>query len=383
LPYGIAITGQYPQAPTAVINGDYQHSSLLVAPNTDAIKGRYALLTDSNSLHSQVVSIVEQKQLQNSIQLSLANPLNSAFSGTASLQVFDANEFSGIEALSLDVVSKNTYIGDMIHMRSAAHVWIRDVLSKRARQSHVFTRQTYHCEITGNTILDATGHGDGKQGYGIDLANSTTGCLVENNILGYLRHSILFNSSANGNIVSFNHSFLPRHTNFADGGPGDISFHSFAYANLVEGNVVERIHIGDSSPVGEGNLIHRNCVTSGPLTIDNSPDAIQSLYSNGIYGSNDQLQTTIMPPVLPETPLPRPYIQEGNTIFDEDGVYVSAVAQAPSLINNWYQGRQWDSAAATRLSYYGTDFTPLLNGSFTGTWQTDCSIPAVRNAAGY
>jgi len=193
LPFGIAITGQYPQAPTPVINGDSRQNSLLVAPNADAINGRYGLLTDSNSSYSQVVSIVGHEPLQNSSRLLLASPLNSTFSNTASLQVFDANEFSGVEALSLDVASSSTHIGDMFHMRSAAHVWIRDVLSKRARQSHVFTRQTYHCEITGNTMLDATGHGDGKQGYGIDLANSTTGCLVENNTLGYLRHSIVFN----------------------------------------------------------------------------------------------------------------------------------------------------------------------------------------------
>jgi len=383
LPFGIAITGQYPQTPVAVIDGENQGSTLLVESSSGITSGRYALLTDSASLHSQVISIVGQQLRQNGTQqLLLAHPLNSAFGASASLQVFDANEFSGVEALSLDVLSDNTHVGDMIHMRSTAHAWLRDVVSKRARQSHVFTRQTYHCEITGNTLLDATGHGDGKQGYGIDLANSTTGCLVENNTLGYLRHSILFNSSANGNIVAFNHSFSPRHTNFANGGPGDISFHSFTYANLVEGNVVERIHIGDASSVGGGNLIHRNCATSAPLTIDNSPNALQHLYSNAVYGSNEQLQNTIMPPVLPESPNARPYIQPGTTLFDEDGVNVSANAVAPSIINNWFRGQQWHVSAATPLSYYGSSYQPLLSGTITGLWRTDCAIPAVGQAAG-
>lgn len=194
-------------------------------------------------------------------------------------------------------------------------------------------------------------------------------------------NSVQLQARANGNIVAFNHSFSPRHTNFANGGPGDISFHGFAYANLVEGNVVERIHIGDAGPVGEGNLVHRNCVTSGPLTIDNSPNAIQSLYSNAVYGSDELLQTTVMPPVLPETPLPRSYIQIGTAFFDEDGVNVSALALAPSLINNWFNGQQWDSAEATPLSYYGTSHKPILNGSVTGSWHSDCLIPAVGNAA--
>jgi len=384
LSHGIAITGQYPQAPTAVIKGESQQSSMLVATNANAVSGRYALLTDSDSQYSQVISIVGQEQAQNGSRLTLAHPLNSAFSETASLQVFDANEFSGLEALSLDVISKQIHVGDMIHMRSAAHVWLRDVLSQRARQAHVFTRQTYHCEITGNTFFDATGHGGGKQGYGVDLANSTTGCLVENNTLSYLRHSLIFNGSANGNVVAFNHSYSPRHTRFAEGGPGDISFHSFAYANLVEGNVVERIHVGDGGHIGDGNLIHRNCVTSGPLTVDNSPDATQSFFTNAIYGSDEQLQNTIMPAVLPQRPSPRPYLPAGSTIFDEDGVEVGPNAAAPALTNNWFQGQLWNRAQATQLSYYGTGFEPLLTGTVSGNWRNDCLIPAVAGVgAGY
>lgn len=382
LPHGIAITGQYPQSVISVIKGDYLASRLLVERMQNVVAGTYAVLTDADNLHSQIISIVGQESDGTNTRLLLAAPLNSAFGENSHLQLFDANEYSGIEALSLDVNAGSTHIGDMIHMRSAAHAWLRDVVSRHARQSHVFTRQTYHCEITGNTLLDATGHGDGKQGYGIDLANSTTGCLVENNTLGYLRHSILFNGGANGNVVAFNHSFSPRHTNFAEGGPGDISFHGFSYANLVEGNVVERIHIGDAGPVGEGNLIHRNCLTSGPLTVDNSPGAVQNLYANAIYGSNALLQSTFMPAVLPETPEPRPYLQSGNTIFDDDGVSVSASARLPSLVNNWYRGEQFDIETDVPETYYNTRFSPLLADGVTDNWQHDCRTPAVLNAQG-
>lgn len=382
LPYGIAITGGYPNNPLGVTKADFAQRSLVINANEIDNNKRYGLLTDSASLHSQVINITGQNATQNGTRLQLARPLNSSFSESATLELFDANEFSGVEALSLNVNAKTTHVNDMIFLRSAANTWIRDVVSQRAREAHVYTRQTYHCEITGNTFLDATGHGGGKQGYGIDLANSTTGCLIENNTLGYLRHSIILNAGVNGNIIAFNHSFTPRHTKFYEGGPGDISFHNFTYANLVEGNVVERIHVGDSGPVGEGSLIHRNCVTSGPITIGNSPGAIQSVYSNAAYGSDIQLQNTIMPPVLPEAPDPRPYLQPGSTLFDEDGVYVSSVALSPSLKNNWYQARLWNTTEATQSSYYGSNFAPLLTNTITGDWQRDCRIPAVVNAEG-
>ncbi|MFK7997440.1 MAG: hypothetical protein AB8B87_25165 [Granulosicoccus sp.] len=382
LPYGIAITGQYPKMPTTIIQGEYGSKRLRVETLQDNVVGKYGVVTNAGSLHSQVVSIIGQTTLTGSTELILSMPLNSAFVAGANVQFFDANEFSGVESLSVDVNSAATYINDMFYLRSAAHVWLRNVESRRARQAHVFTRQTYGCEITSSTFLNATGHGDGKQGYGIDLANSTTGCLVENNTLGYLRHSILLNASANGNVIAFNHSFSPRHTNFFEGGPGDVSFHGFSYANLVEGNVVERIHIGDSGPVGEGNLVHRNCLTSGPMTVGNSPDAVQSLYTNAMYGTDVLLQATIMPPVLPEAPLPRPYLQTGASLFDDDGFAISASALEPSLKNNWYRGRQSSVTFETPDSYYGSLFSPLLKLPATGGWIADCRIPAMVKAQG-
>lgn len=374
IPFGIAITGGYPQSPTPVVRGRYNSNILLIERNSEAQPGRYALLSDSGSHYSQIVHIQSLSGSADQLRLRLAEPLNSHFGQDSFIQVFDANEYSGVESLSVNVSSKSVHVGDMFHFRSAAHSWVRDVVSRRARGAHVFTRQTYHCEVTGNRFVNATGHGDGKQGYGVDLANSTTACLIENNKLALLRHAIVLNKAANGNVIAHNHSRSPRHTNFAEGGPGDISFHHFAYANLVEGNIVERIHIGDASEVGAGNLIYQNCLTSGPLTIDNSPGARQFLVDNAIYGSDIQLQETIMPPVLPQTPRARPYLQPGNSLFDEDGLSISANAEPPYALNNWYRSSAWNPAQRIATSFYGSRFNLLLSGSVSGNWRRDCRI---------
>lgn len=374
LPIGIAITGGYPQSSTPVISGRYNDTALIIEQNNEAQPGKYALLSDSGSNYSQVVHIQSRSGSADRVRLQLTEPLNSHFGPDSFIQLFDANEYSGVESLSVDVASNSVLVGDMFHFRSAAHSWVRDVVSQRARGAHVFTRQTYHCEVTASRFVNATGHGDGKQGYGVDLANSTTGCLIENNRLALLRHSIVLNKAASGNVVAHNYSSSPRHTNFAEGGPGDISFHHFAYGNLVEGNIVERIHIGDASEVGAGNLIYQNCITSGPLTIDNSPGARQFLVENAMYGSDRQLQNTIMPPVLPETPRARPYLQPGNSLFDENGLSISANAAPPYALNNWYQSRGWNPSQRIATSFYGSRFNRLISGSISGNWQRDCRI---------
>jgi len=415
--YGIEIGGAYPDANQSIglIQANYLSDEIVVEQTTAFTPGLYGLITQSDSPASQVVKIVNVEQALNSTRLQLEEPLNMSF-GTgvsaaastavnspasggaftttsarmstrslapAKIQSFDAAEYAGIEDLSLTVASDDVLVNDMVLFRSAANVWLRNVRSSKSFESHVFTRQTYHCEISGNNFDDATGHHDGKQGYGVDLANSTTGCLVEDNVLRHLRHSILLQEGANGNVVAFNYSSSPRHTNFVTGGPGDISFHGFSTANLIEGNVVERIHIGDASVVGEGNAVVRNCLTSGPLTLENSPFR-QTFLGNAMYGSDAQLQSTQMPPVLPQAPDAKPYLNSGETLFDADGVtLVGEVAVTPIGFDNWYNAQRWavgidtDSPTSVRASYYGSGFAAILDSPISGEWQTDCAIPAV------
>lgn len=381
---GIEIGGSYPGPGIEVLSARQGRSRITVRKSNELRPGMYGLLSQTGNATSQVVKIVRARPAGDHVVLVLEEPLNATFPSDAQFQLFTAAEYAGIEQLSLDVATPNVRIGDMILLRSAANSWIRKVVSRNAFGAHVFTRQSYHCEIRDNVFDDATGHHDGKQGYGIDLANSTTACLVEDNALRRLRHAILLQEGANGNVVALNHSAEPRHTNFARGGPGDISFHGAANANLIEANVVERIHIGDAGPVGSGNVVLRNCLTSGPLTLENVP-AVQYLAGNAIFGSDGQLMNTLMPPVLPQLPQARPYLDSNESLFDLDGiVFTSTAAQAPIAIGNWHGGRRWsrgapdDSMAGLPSTLYGNGRSIILNDPISGYWPDDCRIPAVQ-----
>ena len=380
---GIEIGGGYPGAPIEVFSARKGSSSITVRMR-DALRGAaFGLLTQTGKATSQIVRIVRVQRADDRAVVMLEEPLNATFPAGSSFQVFAAAEHAGIEQLSLDVATRDVRIGDMIRLRSAANSWIRDVVSRQAFGAHVFTRQSYHCEIRDSLFDDATGHHDGKQGYGIDLANATTACLVENNTLRRLRHSILLQEGANGNVVARNHSREPRHTNFARGGPGDISFHGAANANLIESNVVERIHLGDAGAVGAGNAVLRNCLTSGPLTVENVP-AVQYLAGNALYGSDARLMDTFMPPVLPELLQSRPYLLPGENLFDEDGIVLTSLqAVTPVARANWHAGRRWSqgtpdaSALTLPRTLFGSNQPVFLDDPISGYWPEDCRIPAV------
>lgn len=385
----IEIGGGYPGLELAVYDAKKRSSQLTVRSHSSLRAGRFALLNEAGSASSQVIKIVSLHSSGTRTSLELEEPLNASFTANATLQTFDAAEQAGIENLTLDVASDSVKIGDMVLLRSAANSWMRNVVSRRAFSAHVFTRQSYHCEIRDSVFDDATGHHDGKQGYGIDLANSTTSCLVENNALRRLRHSILLQEGANGNVVALNHSAEPRHTNFARGGPGDISFHGSANANLIEANVVERIHIGDAGPVGSGNVVLRNCLTSGPLTLENVP-VMQYLAGNAMYGSDAQLMNTYMPPVLPQKLYTRAYLEANSSLFDNDGIiFTSAIAKAPVALGNWYRNQLWSDGLPQvtdiqiPATLYSSNTHNFLAGPISGYWPDDCRIPALQRLSDY
>ena len=78
---------------------------------------------------------------------------------------------------------------------------------------------------------------------------TTNECLVEDNIFNHLRHSMILQAGANGNIFSYNYSYDPYWTGvfFPANSAGEIVLHgNWPYANLFEGNDVGNIVIDNS-----------------------------------------------------------------------------------------------------------------------------------------
>jgi len=180
---------------------------------------------------------------------------------------------AGLQSLYLTRLNDSDH--GTIEIKNAVGCWIRDCEGEMTYRSHVSTNAALWCEIRDSWFHHAHDHGGGGHGYGVNLGNHTTACLVENNVLVDLRHSMLVQSGATANVFGYNYS---RENYQSEGGewtPCDISLHGhYPSMNLFEGNVVQEIDVADYwGPCGPGNTFFRNRTQSeGIQVMDYSHD---------------------------------------------------------------------------------------------------------------
>ncbi|MBC5773723.1 T9SS type A sorting domain-containing protein [Pontibacter sp. KCTC 32443] len=151
----------------------------------------------------------------------------------------------------------------------SANSWIKNVHSYKSVRVHVELATCINMTVRDSYFHDSFNHGGGGNGYGVLTTGRTTDCLIENNTFRRLRHSMMADHGANGNVFGYNKSseaYSSTSTNI----PSDISIHGyFSHMNLFEGNLVENIHSADQwGPSGPGTTFFRNRVTKERLRID-------------------------------------------------------------------------------------------------------------------
>jgi hypothetical protein len=166
----------------------------------------------------------------------------------------------GVEDLYLERISENSY-GSNIELVNAAYCWIKRIRSERTITAHVFCSRVYRSEIRDNYFFDSFSHNSGGKGYGIRMEARSTDNLIENNIFKRLRHSMVLQLGATGNVFGYNYSkdpFLEEGNNWL---LPDISPHGhYPYMNLFEGNVVQRILVDNVHGTNGPTTIFRNRV---------------------------------------------------------------------------------------------------------------------------
>ncbi|MCK4748094.1 MAG: hypothetical protein KAT15_13690, partial [Bacteroidales bacterium] len=164
-------------------------------------------------------------------------------------------------------IEKKVAKGHTVVFINAAYCWIRNVESYHTRRTHVHQNTCLGNEIRDSYFHRSFSYGGGGSGYGVECGFHVTNTLVENNIFDSLRHAMLVQVGANGNVYGYNYSINPvqgdGETNLNVGWvPPDISIHGhYPFMNLFEGNELEAIGIGDYwGPAGPGNTYFRNKV---------------------------------------------------------------------------------------------------------------------------
>ncbi|MEM7274411.1 MAG: glycosyl hydrolase family 28-related protein [Actinomycetota bacterium] len=203
--------------------------------------------------------------------LLLLSPLNADYDPRLSPRIRPVDPVEQVGVESLSVFRRDEGYGSTIRFELAADVWVDEVVSRRTSRAHVGMNQVYRCRVEDSILHDATDFGDGGRAYGVSLARHATGCLVVNNTLYDLRHAIIVQLGASGNVIGYNHA--RGSAGYEDRQPrADLSLHGhWAQANLFEGNIVDRAVSSDWwGPSGPANTLYRNCVRDHVIVTDGS-----------------------------------------------------------------------------------------------------------------
>ncbi|MGM0475260.1 MAG: DUF5060 domain-containing protein [Bacteroidota bacterium] len=199
-------------------------------------------------------------------QVTFESPVHLDFSNGLNARIRPQGLVSRVGFEDL-YVEKTVADGSTFSFKNTAYCWVRNVESYHTRRSHVSLTSSLGNEIRDSYFHRSFDYGGGGSGYGVDCGTHVSNTLVENNIFDSLRHAMMVQVGASGNVFGYNYSIHPvqgeGETNLNEGWvPPDISIHGhYPFMNLFEGNRVQEIGIGDYwGPAGPGNTYFRNRV---------------------------------------------------------------------------------------------------------------------------
>lgn len=169
---------------------------------------------------------------------------------------------AGVECVYIERVDSTAAQTSNIDFVNAVNCWMIGVESYYTNFSHVEIDYSSHITIRGNYMHHSHGYGGNGQGYGTTVEYTSGDCLIENNIFEHLRHSMLIQAGANGNVFAYNYSKDPfwNEPSLPANAAGDAVCHgNYPYMNLFEGNILNNIVIDNSHGInGPFNTFFRN-----------------------------------------------------------------------------------------------------------------------------
>ncbi|MGN6566895.1 MAG: glycosyl hydrolase family 28-related protein [Flavipsychrobacter sp.] len=169
---------------------------------------------------------------------------------------------AGIECLYIERMDSTAQQTSNVLLNYAVDCHIIGIESNQTNFAHIEVDNSAHLTIRGNYFHHSHAYGSNGQGYGVAVEYSSGDCLVDNNIFEHLRHSMLVQAGANGNVFAYNYSKDPYwiEPGYPANASGDIVCHgNYPYLNLFEGNIVQNIVVDNSHGInGPFNTFFRN-----------------------------------------------------------------------------------------------------------------------------
>jgi len=177
------------------------------------------------------------------------------------IQKINPKKNIGIECLKLKRIDDTApQQASNFFFKYAVNCWVKGVESENCTFSHVKGEQSSNLYIGQSYFHHGFDYGGGGRAYGVVFQATTGECLAEDNIFEHLRHSMLLQSGANGNVFAYNYSFDPYWSSTPNNSAGDMVLHgNYPYSNLFEQNICRNIVIDDSHDQnGPHNTFLRN-----------------------------------------------------------------------------------------------------------------------------
>jgi hypothetical protein len=198
---------------------------------------------------------------------------------------------AGIECMKIHRVDDTApQQSSTVYFNYAVNSWVNGIESDNCTFSHVQSRRSSNLYISKSYFHHAFGYGGNGRGYGVMLHATSNECLVENNIFEHLRHSMIVQWGANGNVFAYNYSFDPFWESITtpSNSAGDMVLHgNYTYANLFEQNICRNIVIDDShGPNGPHNTFLRNRSEGYGIFFSASNSPKQNFLGNDVTNDN-------------------------------------------------------------------------------------------------
>ncbi|MFP4527068.1 MAG: glycosyl hydrolase family 28-related protein [Candidatus Kapaibacterium sp.] len=271
--------------------------SMIYLINTTNLTPGYYYLSDDDSdkIHSSWArnstgQIIEIQQIADSrAEITGALRRDYPIDYTPALIPLEPIENVRIKGFTLINSSPSGMLVSNIYMSCAVNCEVSCIESRMCNFAHADIRMSQRIYLHDNYFHDAFSFGGGGRAYGVALQFGSGECLIEDNIFRRLRHSVLLQSGANGNVIAFNYSREPYWTEVAlpENSAGDLVLHgNYPYLNLFEHNIIQNIVIDDSHGInGPFNTFFRNRAEKYGIFMNFSPPSdSQNFAGNVITG---------------------------------------------------------------------------------------------------
>lgn len=254
----------------------YQNDSDLL--NNDWAYGSYGQITQIQSIQGGNIKLRDRLRLELSPDRE------------AKMVRLSMIEGSGIECLQIRRVDNTAPVQtSSIHMEYAANCWVKGVQSDSCTFAHVRINNSSRIGICQSFFQHGFEYGGGGRAYGVVVEFSSGDCRIENNVLHHLRHALLCQAGANGNVFAYNACFFSfwDSVSLPIDAAGDLVLHgNHPFFNLFEQNLCQNIVIDNShGSNGPNNTFLRNRAEKWGIFFSDTRSPGQNILGNEITNS--------------------------------------------------------------------------------------------------